>query len=50
MTAAMLGLTSDPNPNLLGLGMMAMISFWPALGLIALGLIEIYRHGDSDEV
>ena len=50
MTAAMLGLTNDPNPNPVGLGIMAMISFWPALGLIALGLIQIYRDGDSDEV
>jgi hypothetical protein len=43
--ATELGLTSDPNPNPIGLGLLAFFTFWPAVILIALGLvISILRY------
>jgi len=50
MAAAKLGITSDPNPNPVGLGILAMLSFWPSLIIMALGLIEIYRNRKSKDV
>jgi len=44
MLAAILGLTSDPNPNPVFFGMMAMFTFWP--GLILLG-VGIYKEKTS---
>ncbi len=41
--AAELGLTSDPNPNPVGFGIMAMCSFWPSLILIACGVVDVVR-------
>jgi hypothetical protein len=35
---AALGLTKDPNPNPIGFELLAGITVWPSLGLIALGL------------
>jgi hypothetical protein len=37
--AAELGLLSDPNPNPIGPGLLAFFTFWPAVIMIALGLI-----------
>jgi hypothetical protein len=37
--AASLGLLSDPNPNPIGPGMLAGITFWPAVILITWGLV-----------
>lgn len=37
LLAAKLGLTSDPNPNPVVFGMMAMFSFWPGLILMGIG-------------
>ncbi len=34
---ASLGLTRDPNPNPIGFGLLAMVTFWPAVALIARG-------------
>jgi len=40
-----LGLNKDPNPNPVGLGMMAFFTFYPSLGLILIGLAtSIARH------
>lgn len=39
IAAAELGLTSDPNPNPIGPGMLAMITFWPAIALMVIGII-----------
>jgi len=36
--AATLGLTSDPNPNPIYFGMMAMFTFWPGLILMGIGI------------
>jgi len=39
IAAASLGLLSDPNPNPIGPGMLAFFTFWPAVIMIAWGLI-----------
>lgn len=39
IVAAELGLTSDPNPNPIGPGLLAFFTFWPAVILIVGGLI-----------
>lgn len=39
VVAAELGLTSDPNPNPIGPGLLAFVTFWPAVILIAWGLV-----------
>ena len=31
---ASLGVTKDPNPNPVGLGMIAFLTFWPSVGVI----------------
>jgi hypothetical protein len=35
---AALGLTSDPNPNPVGLGILSLFSFWPGVALMLVGL------------
>jgi hypothetical protein len=37
--AAEFGLTSDPNPNPIGPGLLAFFTFWPAVIVIVWGLI-----------
>jgi len=45
IAAAELGLLSDPNPNPIGPGLLAGITFWPALVLIVWGLVaSLIRH------
>ena len=34
---AWLGWTSDPNPNPVGFGMLAMCTFWPSIALVVGG-------------
>jgi hypothetical protein len=41
---AKLGLTSDPNPNPIGFGMLAMLTFWPGIALIVLGVATARRR------
>lgn len=36
--AAELGLTADPNPNPVVFGIMAMITFWPGIILLGIGI------------
>jgi hypothetical protein len=36
---AELGLTDDPNPNPIGPGLLAFVSFWPAVILVVWGLV-----------
>ena len=43
--AAALGLTRDPNPNPIGPGMLAVLTFWPAVVLLALGVVRARRRG-----
>ena len=37
---AALGFTDDPNPNPIGFGLMAFLTFWPSVALIVIGLSE----------
>ena len=37
MLLANLGLTRDPNPNPIGLGILAFLTFWPSVILMVLG-------------
>lgn len=39
LIVASLGLLSDPNPNPIGPGLLAVLTFWPAVILIVWGLI-----------
>ena len=43
IVAAKLGLTSDPNPNPIGLALLAMLTFWPSLIMMAAGVWKTYR-------
>ncbi len=43
--AAMLGLTADPDPNPVGLGMLAGITFWPGIAVTAIGILQAVRRG-----
>ena len=48
--AASLGLLRDPNPNPIGPGLLAFVTFWPAVILIVSGLIaslERYRRAQA---
>ena len=38
MVAAQLGITDDPNPNPVGFGILAVLTFWPSIVLIAVGI------------
>ncbi len=37
------GLTSDPNPNPVAFGILAMMTFWPSLLMMAVGLWRARR-------
>lgn len=47
IVAAELGLTSDPNPNPVGFGILAMCSFWPSVILIVCGIVGVVRKRRS---
>ena len=40
MLFAKIGILDDPNPNPIIFGLMAMITFWPSLILILIGIIK----------
>lgn len=42
---AKLGLTRDPNPNPVGPGILAMLSFWPGVGLVVAGVVKELLSG-----
>lgn len=39
MLAARLGWTADPNPNPIGPGIAAFLSFWPGVAMLAIGVV-----------
>jgi hypothetical protein len=40
-----LGLTKDPNPNPIGFGLLAFLTFYPSVGLMVGGLVSsVKRH------
>jgi hypothetical protein len=47
MLAAELGLTEDPNPNPVAFGIMAMLTFWPGIALILVGISRIRSHNSK---
>ena len=47
MLVAKLGFTADPNPNPVFFGILAGLTFWPALILLALGVWRVRRGGDA---
>ena len=49
IAASGLGLTRDPNPNPVGFGILAMFTFWPSLGMMAVALWKEFRAGSSDK-
>ena len=45
IAAADAGLWPDPNPNPVGPGLLAFVTFWPGVALIALGVLRRSRLG-----
>jgi hypothetical protein len=41
---ASLGLTKDPNPNPVGFGILAFLTFWPSVVLMVLGFVTSRRR------
>jgi hypothetical protein len=41
---ASLGLTRDPNPNPVGFGILAFLTFWPGVILLVLGFLTSRRR------
>jgi hypothetical protein len=41
---AKLGLTKDPNPNPVGFGILAILTFWPCVLLMLLGILTRRRR------
>ena len=41
---AKLGLTADPNPNPIGFGILAFLTFWPSVILMLLGILTGRRR------
>jgi len=45
---AWLGVTKDPNPNPVGFGMLAFLTFWPSVILVIIGVVQSYtRYKDG---
>ena len=44
VAAAALGLWPDPNPNPIGPGLLAFVTFWPAIICIVIGVIRVRGH------
>jgi hypothetical protein len=40
------GLWPDPNPNPIGPGLLAFLTFWPSLICMAIGVVQIRRGPD----
>jgi hypothetical protein len=46
--AAKLGLTRDPNPNPVGFGILAMLTFWPSIILMLRGVAQLRDEARDD--
>ena len=44
MFAAKIGLYPDPNPNPVGFGILAGLTFWPAIILLVIGVLRVKRQ------
>jgi hypothetical protein len=47
IAAASMGLTKDPNPNPIGPGLLAALTFWPSIIMIVVGAIKVSRARKS---
>jgi hypothetical protein len=47
IVAAAMGLTSDPNPNPIGPGCLAGVTFWPALICLLVGVLRVRKEMES---
>ena len=47
IVAAKVGLWPDPNPNPVGFGMLAGLTFWPAVLCILIGVVRVRRAGNN---
>jgi hypothetical protein len=47
--AAAVGLWPDPNPNPIGPGLLAFLTFWPAVVLLGLGAYQVRVAGRDKE-
>jgi hypothetical protein len=45
IAASKLGLMDDPNPNPVGPGILAVLTFWPGIVLMLVGLVRAQRAG-----
>ncbi len=46
---AWLGVTRDPNPNPVGLGILAVLAFWPSVLLVIVGVVQSYTRYRSSQ-
>ncbi len=46
IAASRIGWTDDPNPNPVGLGILAMFTFWPSLVMMAVATWLAWRAGE----
>jgi hypothetical protein len=44
---AWMGMTKDPNPNPVGPGLLAFLTFWPSVVLIIIGVVQSYSRYKS---
>jgi hypothetical protein len=49
IAAATLGLTSDPNPNPIGPGLLVFVTFWPGMICLMTGVIRVWFAQRSSE-
>jgi hypothetical protein len=47
IVAAALGLWPDPNPNPIGPGLLAFLTFWPSIFCLAIGIARVRRDRDG---
>jgi len=48
IVAAALGLWPDPNPNPIGPGLLAFVTFWPAVLCIVIGVVRARARDRQD--
>lgn len=48
IVAAKLGLTRDPDPNPIGWGLLALVTFWPGVLCVLVGLVQRWRGAGRD--
>jgi hypothetical protein len=44
IAAASVGLWPDPNPNPIGPGILAFLTVWPGVIILALGVVGVWRR------